>query len=158
MKFWLLLRRERDREVGGALADPRGAAHGARAIPLERRALVRVDGGDLELVAHQLVVVLRVGDRRLQELLPRLGGAARCEGQDSPRLLDVLAADVIADQAGLAGRGADVAGLRADEHGRLARLARARLVALARGLGRLGFLRLRSVVAGLLAARLRGLL
>src|SRR5215208_4060523 len=122
--------------MGRALADPRGAAHGARAIPLERRALVRVDGGDLQLVAHQLVVVLRVGDRRLQELLPRLGGAARCEGQDSPRLLDVLAADVIADEPRLAGGGADVARLRAHEHGRLTGLALpARLVALAGGAG-----------------------
>src|SRR4051794_29664097 len=94
-----------------------------------------MDRGDLQLVADQLVVVLRVGDRRLQELHPRLGGAARCEGQDSPRLLDVLAADVIAHEPRLAGGGADVPRLGADEHGRLARLALgARLVPLARGL------------------------
>ena len=38
----LLLRREHDREVAGALADPRRAAHRARAEALERRALVGV--------------------------------------------------------------------------------------------------------------------
>src|SRR3954447_17840372 len=133
MEARLLLRRQNDGEVGRALADARRATHRPGAIPLERGSLVSVDRVDLQLVAHQLVVVLRVGDRRLQELQPRPGGAARREGQDSPRLLDVLAADVIADEARLAGRRADVAGLGSHEHGRLARLARrARLIALAR--------------------------
>src|SRR5215207_3030335 len=123
MEVSLLLRRQSDREVGRALADSRRATHRPGAIPLERRPLVGVDRGDLQLVADQLVVVLRVGDCRLQELQPRLGGAARREKQDSPRLLDVLAADVIADQARLAGGGADVAGLRAHDDGSLAGLA-----------------------------------
>src|SRR3954469_8180642 len=140
MEVSLLLRRQSDREVGRALADSRRATHRPGAIPLERRPLVGVDRGDLQLVADQLVVVLRVGDCRLQELQPRLGGAARREGQDSPRLLDVLPADVVAHQARLAGGRADVAGLGGDEHGGLVRRALgARPVALARGLrGRLG--------------------
>src|SRR3954447_15949658 len=140
MEVSLLLRRQSDREVGRALADSRRATHRPGAIPLERRPLVGVDRGDLQLVADQLVVVLRVGDCRLQELQPRLGGAARREGQDSPRLLDVLPADVVAHQPRLAGGRADVAGLGGDEHGGLVRRALgARLVALARGLrGRLG--------------------
>src|SRR3954453_24071616 len=136
MEVSLLLRRQSDREVGCALADPRGAPHRPGAIPLERRPLVGVDRGDLQLVADQLVVVLRVGDRRLQELQPRLGGAPRREGQDNPGLLDVPAPDVVTHEARLARRGADVTGLRAYGHGRVAGLALgARPVALAGGLG-----------------------
>ncbi len=70
-------------------------------------------GGDPQLLADQLVVVLRVGDRGLEQLEPRLGGRARREGQDGPRLGDVLAADVVAHQPRLAGGGAHVARLRA---------------------------------------------
>src|SRR3954468_10623961 len=125
----VLLRGERDRQVRGALADPRGAAHGARAEALERRALVGVYGGDAEIVAEQLVVVLRVRDGRLEQLEPRLGGRARGEGENGARLDHVLAADVVADQAGLAGGRAHVLGLRADQD---ARLGTAAAVALAR--------------------------
>src|SRR5436189_172251 len=56
----LLLRRERDREVAGALADARRPAQGAGAEALQRRALVGADGVDPQLVADELVVVLGV--------------------------------------------------------------------------------------------------
>src|SRR3954452_2208259 len=124
-----LLRGERDGQVRGALADARRAAHGARAIALERRPLVGVHGGDPQIVAQQLVVVLRVRDGRLEQLQPRLGGRARGEGEDGARLDHVLAADVVADQPGLAGRRPYVLGLPADED---ARLGAAPAVALAR--------------------------
>ena len=71
----------------GALADRRGAAHCARAEALERRPLVGGDERDPEVVADQLVVVLGVGDRRLQQLAsshaPRDAACAR--GSRGPR-------------------------------------------------------------------------
>src|SRR3954453_20029523 len=118
-----VLRRERDRQVAGALADARRAAHGARAKALQGRALVGRDGGDAQVVADELVVVLGVGDGALQELAPVLGHVARGVGEDGEGLLDRLAADVVADQARLAGAGADVLGVCADDD-ELRRLAR----------------------------------
>src|SRR5919205_4131068 len=96
-----LLGGESDREVRGALADARRTAHRPRAEPLERGALVGDHGVDPQLLADELVVVLRVGDRGLQQLAPRLRGAAGREREDRARLLDVLAADVVADEARL---------------------------------------------------------
>src|ERR687884_1878895 len=96
-----LLRGKRDREVRRALADARRAAHRARPEALERRTLVGVDRLDAQLVADELVVVLGVGDRRLQQLAPRLRRGPGRVGQDRARLGDVLAADVVADEAGL---------------------------------------------------------
>ena len=89
----VLLGRERDREVRGALADRRRATHRARAEALERRPLVGRDAAISQLVADQLVVVLGVGDRRLQQLAPVAGdprGAkariARASSTDLPRM------------------------------------------------------------------------
>src|SRR4051812_32995068 len=98
----LLLRRERDRQVRRALADARGAPHGARAEALEGRALVGVNGQDPQVVAEQLVVVLGVGDRRLEQLAPVLGRRARGVREDGARLRHGLAADVVADEPRLA--------------------------------------------------------
>src|SRR4051812_43703693 len=95
-----------------ALADPRGAAHGAGPVALEGGALVGVHVEDAQLFADELVVVLGIGHGRLEQLQPRLGGAARREGEDGASLLDVLAADVVAHQPRLAGGGAHVLGLR----------------------------------------------
>src|SRR4051812_29078858 len=97
-----------------ALADPRGAAHGAGPVALEGGALVGVHVEDAQLFADQLVIVLGVGHGRLEQLQPRLGRAARREGEDGASLLDVLAADVVAHQPRLAGGGAHVLGLRRD--------------------------------------------
>src|SRR4051812_9238064 len=98
-----------------ALADPRRAAHGARAEALERRALVGEGGEHLQVVADELVVVLGVGHGGLEDLAPVLGHRAWREGEDGARLLHGLAADVVADQAGLARRRAHVTRLRADD-------------------------------------------
>src|SRR5215218_8527868 len=113
-----LLRRQLDRQVRGALADPRRAAHGPRAVALERRPLVGEDGGDAQVLAHELVVVLGVGDRRLQQLAPGLRRGTRREGEDRAGLGDVLAADVVAHQPRLAGGGTHVLGLSADADAR----------------------------------------
>src|SRR3954468_16935350 len=109
-----LLRDERDGQVRGALADARGAAHGARPVALERWALVSVDAEDAQVLADELVVVLRVGDGRLEQLAPGLRRATRGEREDRARLGDVLAADVIADEPRLAGGRAHVLGLGGD--------------------------------------------
>src|SRR5919107_997375 len=111
-----VLRRELDGQVAGALADARRAAHGPRAEALDRRTGVREHGVDLEILADQVVVVLRVRDRGLEQLAPGLGDGARVEGEDAAGLRDGLAADAVAHQARLARRGADVLGLGADDH------------------------------------------
>ena len=116
-----------DREVARALADLRRATHGARPEALERRALVGGDRVDVQLVADQLVVVLGVGDGRLEQLAPvrarpRAGVCARIARAS----VDGLAADVVAHQARLAGGGAHVLGLRADDAARSAGRLRSR--------------------------------
>src|SRR4051812_39793252 len=117
-----------------ALADARRAPHGARAEALERRALVGEGGEDAQVVADELVVVLGVGHRGLEQLAPIAGRRARREGEDGARLVDRLAADVVTDQAGLASRRAHVARLRTHDGGAVDRLGRA--AALGLGLGR----------------------
>src|SRR5262245_18969544 len=101
--------------MAGALADPRRAAPGARAVALESRPLVGGDRRDVEVVAQQFVVVLGVGDGGLEQLAPVARHGARRVGEDRARVLHRLAADVIADQARLARRRADVLGLGADD-------------------------------------------
>ena len=59
----------------------------ARAEPPDRRALVRVHGLDLEVLADELVVVLRVCDCRLEQLDPVSRSRARRMGQDRLRIL-----------------------------------------------------------------------
>src|SRR4051794_10367508 len=110
-----LLGRKRDGQVARALADPRRAAHRAGAEALERRALVGEGGQDLQVVADELVVVLGVGHRRLEQLAPVAGHGARRVSEDRARLVDGLAADVRAHHAGLARGGAHVLGLGADD-------------------------------------------
>src|SRR3954471_11619937 len=157
-----VLRRERDRQVAGALADARRAAHGARAKALQGRALVGRDGGDAQVVAVELVVVLGVGDGALQELAPVLGHVARGVGEDGERLVDRLAADVVADQARLARGRADVLRVGADRDALARRLVVGLLRAAAAGrllLGGLGLVpgtRLRGRAALLALRRLLG--
>src|SRR5881398_2478545 len=111
----LLLRRERDREVAGALADARRPAQGAGAEALQRRALVGADGVDPQLVADELVVVLGVCHGRLEQLAPVAGDRARRVREDRAGLDDGLGANVVADEPGLTGRRAYVLGLGADD-------------------------------------------
>jgi hypothetical protein len=72
-----LLRGERDGQVRRALADARRTAHRPRAEPLERGTLVGDHGVDPQVLADELVVVLRVGDGGLEQLAPVAGDAAR---------------------------------------------------------------------------------
>src|SRR4051794_8013305 len=98
----------------GALADPRRAPHGARAVALEGRALIGVHVDDPQVLADELVVVLGVGHGGLEQLAPSLRRAARGEGEDRASLLDVLPADVVAHEPRLAGGRAHVLGLGGD--------------------------------------------
>src|SRR4051794_265289 len=116
MWFRLLLGYELDGHVTGALADPRGASERARAVTLQRRTFVHVRLADSQLVGDQLVVVLRVGDRGLQQLQHVARGGARRVHQDRARLVHALAADVVDHEPRLARRAANVLRSRADRH------------------------------------------
>src|SRR3954464_5581420 len=116
MWFPLLLDCQFDGEVAGPLANARRAAERAWAVALQRRTLVHVRLADEELVGDQLVVVLRVGDRGLQQLKHVARRGARRVQEERARLVDPLAADVVDHEAGLARRAADVLGARADGH------------------------------------------
>src|ERR1700760_1417026 len=97
-----VLWREQDRQVAGSFADPGGAAHRARPEPLDRRTLVSVHRLDVQVLAHELVIVLGVGDSGLEQLAPIPRDRAWRQSEDSSRLLDRLATDVVAHEPGLA--------------------------------------------------------
>ena len=99
-------------------ADLRRAPHCARPEPLDSRALIGVHGLDVEVLADELVIVLSVRDRRLEQLAPIARDRPRRKSQDSSRLVNRLAADVVTHQARLARRRADVLGLRPDDRRR----------------------------------------
>src|ERR1700743_157687 len=101
-----VLRRKQNREVCRALADLGRAPLGARTEPLDRRTLVCGDRLDEQILADELVIVLGVCDRRLEQLAPVSCDRAWRVSQDSACLIDALAANVVADQARLASRGA----------------------------------------------------
>src|SRR4051812_19266481 len=116
MWFRLLLGYELDGHVTGALADPRGASERARAVTLQRRTFVHVRLADSQLVGDQLVVVLRVGDRGLQQLQHVARRGAWRVHQDRARLVHALAADVVDHESRLARRAAHVLRARAHRH------------------------------------------
>src|SRR5690242_9192794 len=91
-----------DGQIGEIFLDLSGAAAAARVEalqgegPPDRRLL------DVELVDVELVVVLGVGDRRLQHLLDVLGDAARREAELGQRPVGALAADHLRHEIELA--------------------------------------------------------
>src|ERR1700747_890691 len=88
-------------DVAGSLVDRGRPAERARAEAAQRRALIDGDRGDAHLVAYEVVVVLRIGGGRLDQLLDVARGAPRRELQQRQGLLDVEAADLVGDEAGL---------------------------------------------------------
>ena len=96
-----------------SFVDRRGAAHGTRSHTLDRGPFVGVGLADDQVVLHQLVIVLRVGHCRLEQLAPGRRHLARGESQDSAGLIHGLPAQVDADYAGLPCRGPHVARLGA---------------------------------------------
>src|SRR5260221_2029082 len=97
----LRLVRQVDIDVAAALPDLGGAPERARPDPLDRRAVVDECLKDPELLGKKLVVVLRVGDSRVEDLQNRLRRAARRVDQYRTRFLDRLAADVVDDEPGI---------------------------------------------------------
>src|SRR6478735_8255209 len=89
------------------LADAVAAALGTRREALERRALLHVDGLDLQLVDVGAVVVLGVRDRGLQHFLDDDGGLLLGEFQDVEGLIHLLAADHVGHQPALVDGEAD---------------------------------------------------
>src|SRR5581483_1456910 len=110
LRLWL----EQDRQMAGALANPRRSSKSARPIALDCWPLVRADRLDVEILADELVIVLRVRHCRLEQLAPIARDCAGGMSEDSSRLFDALSSDVVADQSSLASRGADVFGLCAN--------------------------------------------
>src|ERR1700760_3709913 len=121
----LVLWREQDRQVAGSLADPRRATHRARPEALDRRTLVGVHRLDVQVLAHELVIVLGVRNRGLEQLAPVPRDRAWRESQDSSRLLHGLPADVVAHQPRLTRRRPHILGLRAHNRRREAGIATA---------------------------------
>src|SRR5437588_2632235 len=108
----LFLRREQDGQVTGALADPGRATHRAWPEPLDRWTLVGMNRLDVQVLANELVVVLGVRDRGLEQLAPIPRDRTRRQSEDSSRFLNRLPADVVAHQPRLPRGRANVFGLR----------------------------------------------
>src|SRR3954447_6003999 len=93
-----------DGDVGDALVDREGPTLGSRAPTLDRRALVGARVDHDELVRRQVVVVLGVRGRALQDPGDVLRGVLGHEAEERRRLLHGAAADDVDDQARLARR------------------------------------------------------
>src|SRR6202020_1775603 len=98
--------------------DPGRATHRARPEPFDRRTLIGMHCLDVQVLADELVIVLGVRYRRLEQLAPVARDRPRRKSEDSSRLLDRFAADVVTHQSRLARRRPDVLGLRPDDRGR----------------------------------------
>src|SRR5260221_8230897 len=94
--------------------DDRGAATARAGMePLHHEAAPDRRLGDEQAVDVELVIVLGIGDRRLQHLAHVLGDAALVEGQLRQRRLGAEPADRLRHQVQLAGAAADHLGDRA---------------------------------------------
>src|SRR5215210_409687 len=110
--------RDDDRDVGHGLVDRERPTLGPWLPALDRvRPLVRNGVGDDEVAGRQVVVVLGVGRGALQHPGDVPGEVLRHEAQQGSRLLDRLALDLACDQAGLAGRAAEIPGGGGNAHG-----------------------------------------
>src|SRR5437588_8386721 len=113
----LLLVGQFDRHVARPLANPGGSPERPRTVALECRPLVDVGLSHRELVGDELVVVLRVGDGRVEQLQNVPGRRARGVRQYGTRLVDRLAANVVDHEPRLARGAADVLRPRPDGDG-----------------------------------------
>ena len=108
-----------------ALADRRGASHRARPEAPDRRPFVGEGLPDDQIVLEQLVVVLGVCHRRLEQLAPVARHLTRGEREDSACLRHGLATQVPAHHPGLARRGPNVACVSANDFAARCRFSRA---------------------------------
>src|SRR5574343_211728 len=95
--------------VAGRLADAIATALCAGGETLQRGALLHIDGLDLQFVDVSTVVVLGVGDCRLQSLLDDASCLLLGELQDVQCFVYLIAADVVIDQTSLVARQANTA-------------------------------------------------
>src|SRR5690606_5078644 len=82
-----------DGQVAERLQNPRAAAAGAGMEAPHHQALADAGLGDDQTVDVELMIILGIGDRRLQHLAHILGDATLGEGQFRESRLDPLAAD-----------------------------------------------------------------
>ena len=99
-----------------ALDDPRTAALGACAVATEGRRFVDHDRGDLELVDVRAVVVLGVGNRRLEHLAQNACAFLRHERERGQRFINALATNHVGNEPALLWRNARVAQLGCNLH------------------------------------------
>src|SRR4029079_13896698 len=111
-----LLVRDDDRDVGHGLVDGERPTLGPRLEALDRRALVGDGVDDHQILGGQVVVVLGIGRGALQDARDLARGLLRHEPQDGRGVPDLLALDRLGDQAGLAGRAAEVLGGGGNSH------------------------------------------
>src|SRR6185436_4747899 len=95
---------DRQVDVAGVPQHPGAAPLGARVKAFLERAALDVDRLHLERVDVRAVVVLGVGDRRLEELLDQRRARLGRVGEDVDRLVDLLAAHEVRHQPALLGR------------------------------------------------------
>src|SRR5688572_18239857 len=105
-----------DENVAGRLHDLRAATLGLRAEAAQERAALDADVRYFQLVDVRAVVVLGVGDRRLEELPQDDRALLRAELQDVQRLVDRFAAYLVRHQPALLGREAHAAELGRGVH------------------------------------------
>src|SRR6478752_8527987 len=105
-----LLVRDDDRDVSHWLVDRERATLRPWLEALNRRALVGDGIEDHEVLGRQVVVVLGVCGRALEDTGDVARGLLRHEPQQRRGLLDRLALDRLGDEPGLAGRGPQVLG------------------------------------------------
>ena len=85
-------------DVSGSLEEPFRAALGARTNAFVARALVDEDLGDLQVIDIGGVIVLGVGDRRLEHLLEQLRRLLVAERQQIEGAVDRQPTHLVADQ------------------------------------------------------------
>src|SRR6185503_12707092 len=105
-----------DRDVGHGLVDGERPTLGPRLEALDRGALVGDGIHDHQVLRGQVVIVLGIGGRALEDARDIGRGLLRHELQQGGGFLDGLALDRLGDQAGLAGRGSQVLGGGGDTH------------------------------------------
>src|SRR6188472_829859 len=105
-----LLVRDDDGDVGHGLVDGERPTLCPRLEALDARTLVRDGVDDDQVLRRQVVVVLGIGGRALEDAGHVTGGLLGHEPQQGGRLLHRLALDGLRHQAGLAGGGTEVLG------------------------------------------------
>src|SRR4051794_25570967 len=114
-----LLVADRDEDMARRLHDLGRPPLGARAEAAQKRAALHEDTPDLELIDVGGIVVLGVGNRRLEHLADDACSLLRAEGEYVQRPVDGQSADLVRNQPALLSRQADAAQRSCGFHGRV---------------------------------------